>query len=212
MSTLPVATTAQVRDRAWALARRHRGRLALTVGLHAAATVAGLAGPALLGLLVDEVGAGTTAGHVDRIALAVLAALVAQVVLVRVARLASYVLGERVLAELREEFLDGVLGLPLGTVEAAGTGDLIARSTSDVEHVAEVVRFGVPETLIATVTVAIRVSGTAKRTTSATSSTSRVERASRSPVPACSTVPRGRASTPSRNSSRSSARTRSPRT
>ena len=109
---LPVATTTQVRRRARALAREHRGRLALTVGLHAAATVAGLAGPALLGLLVDEVGQGTTAGHVDRVALAVLAALIAQVVLVRVARLASYVLGERVLAELREEFLDGVLALP----------------------------------------------------------------------------------------------------
>jgi ABC-type multidrug transport system fused ATPase/permease subunit len=143
--------------RARALARQHRGRLALTVGLHAAATVAGLAGPALLGLLVDEVGAGTTAGHVDRIALAVLAALVAQVVLVRVARLASYTLGERVLAELREEFLDGVLALPLGTVEQAGTGDLLARSTRDVEDVAEVVRFAVPETLIAVVTVTLTV-------------------------------------------------------
>ena len=154
---LPVATTTQVRDRARVLARRHRGRLALTVGLHAVATLAGLAGPALLGLLVDEVGDGTTASHVDRIALAVLAALVAQVVLVRVARLASYVLGEQVLAELREEFLDGVLALPLGTVEQAGTGDLLARSTRDVEDVAEVVRFAVPETLIATVTVALTV-------------------------------------------------------
>jgi ABC-type multidrug transport system fused ATPase/permease subunit len=152
---LPVATTAQVRRRARALAREHRGRLALTVGLHAAATVAGLAGPALLGLLVDQVGDGTTTGHVDRIVLAVLAALVAQVVLVRVARLASYVLGERVLAELREEFLDGVLALPLGTVEQAGTGDLLSRSTRDVEDVAEVVRFAVPETLIAIVTVAL---------------------------------------------------------
>ena len=154
---LPVATTTQVRDRARTLARRHRGRLALTVGLHAAATLAGLAGPALLGLLVDEVDDGTTAGHVDRIALAVLAALLAQVVLVRVARLASYVLGEQVLAELREGFLDGVLALPLGTVEQAGTGDLLARSTRDVEDVAEVVRFAVPETLIATVTVALTV-------------------------------------------------------
>src|SRR5215211_4166842 len=152
---LPVATAAQVRERARAVARRHRGRLALTVGLHAAAALAGLAGPALLGLLVDEVTGGTTTGRADRIALAVLAALVAQVVLVRVARLASYVLGERVLAELREEFLDGVLALPLGTVEQAGTGDLLARSTRDVEDVAEVVRFAVPETLIATVTVAL---------------------------------------------------------
>ena len=137
------------------MARRHRGPLALAVGLHAAAALAGLAGPALLGLLVNEVTGATTAGNVDRIALAVLAALVAQVVLVRVARLASYVLGERVLAELREEFLDGVLALPLGTVEEAGTGDLLARSTRDVEDVAEVVRFAVPETLIALVTVAL---------------------------------------------------------
>ena len=154
---LPVATAAQVRARARALARRHRGRLALAVGLHAAAALAGLAGPALLGLLVDEVGAGTTTGRVDRVALAVLAALAAQVVLYRVARLASYVLGERVLGELREEFLDGVLALPLGTVEQAGTGDLLARSTRDVEDVAEVVRFAVPETLIAAVTVALTV-------------------------------------------------------
>jgi ABC-type multidrug transport system fused ATPase/permease subunit len=157
MSGLPLATAAQVRARARAVARRHRGLLALAVGLHAAAALAGLAGPALLGLLVDEVTGGTTAGRVDRIALAVLAALVAQVVLLRVARLASYTLGERVLAELREEFLDGVLGLPLGTVEEAGTGDLLARSTRDVEDVAEVVRFAAPETLIAVVTVALTV-------------------------------------------------------
>jgi ABC-type multidrug transport system fused ATPase/permease subunit len=157
VSGLPLATAAQVRARARAVARRHRGLLALAVGLHAAAALAGLAGPALLGLLVDEVTGGTTAGRVDRIALAVLAALVAQVVLLRVARLASYTLGERVLAELREEFLDGVLGLPLGTVEEAGTGDLLARSTRDVEDVAEVVRFAAPETLIAVVTVALTV-------------------------------------------------------
>jgi ABC-type multidrug transport system fused ATPase/permease subunit len=154
---LPVATSAQVRERARVLARGHRRAMALAVGLHVAAALAGLAGPALLGLLVDEVTGGTTAGRVDRIALAVLAALVAQVVLVRVARLASYVLGERVLAELREEFLDGVLALPLGTVEEAGTGDLLARSTRDVEDVAEVVRFALPETLIAVVTVALTV-------------------------------------------------------
>ena len=123
MNGLPVATTARVRDGPgrWPACR---GALTLAVGLHAAAAWPGWPSPALLGLLVDEVTGDTTPGRVDRIALAVLAALVAQVVLVRVARLASHVLGERVLAELREEFLDGVLALPLGTVETAGTGDL----------------------------------------------------------------------------------------
>ena len=50
-----------------------------------------------------------------------------------------------------------MLALPLGTVETAGTGDLLARSTRDVEDVAEVVRFAVPGALIATVTVALTV-------------------------------------------------------
>jgi ABC-type multidrug transport system fused ATPase/permease subunit len=157
MSALPVATSAQVRAYAFAIARRHRRALTVVVGLHAAATLAALAGPALLGAIVEAVRQGTTTGHVDRLVLAVLAALVVEVGLVGVARNASYVLGERVLAELREGFLDRVLALPLGTVERAGTGDLLTRSTRDGDEVAESVRFAVPETLIATVTTVLTV-------------------------------------------------------
>jgi ABC-type multidrug transport system fused ATPase/permease subunit len=157
MSTLPVAEPAQVRAHAVAIARRHRRALTVTIGLHAAAALAGLAGPPLLGAIVDAVRHGTTTGHVDRLALAVLAALVVQVGLVGLAQQASYALGERVLAELREEFLDRVLALPLGTVERAGTGDLLTRSTRDGDEVAEVVRFAVPETLIAGVTTVFTV-------------------------------------------------------
>jgi ABC-type multidrug transport system fused ATPase/permease subunit len=157
MSALPVATPAQVRAYAVAIARRHRRALTVVVGLHAAATLAALAGPALLGAIVEAVRQGTTTGHVDRLVLAVLAALVVEVGLVGVARNASYVLGERVLAELREGFLDRVLALPLGTVERAGTGDLLTRSTRDGDEVAESVRFAVPETLIATVTTVLTV-------------------------------------------------------
>jgi ABC-type multidrug transport system fused ATPase/permease subunit len=155
MSALPVAGTAQVRTHARAIARRHRRGLAGTVGLHAASALAALAAPALLGEIVDSVRHGTTPEHVDRVALALLAALAAHVVLERSARMASYALGERVLAELREEFLDRVLALPLGTVERAGTGDLLTRSTRDVDEVAETVRFAVPEVLIAAVTATL---------------------------------------------------------
>ena len=161
MSALPVASAAQVRARAAAVARRHRGAVAVAVGLHAAAALAGLAGPPLLGGLVDAVRRGTTEGHVDLVAGAVLAALLAQVALVRCARLRADVLGERVLAELREEFLDRTLALPLSTVEQAGSGDLLTRSTRDVDEVAEVVRFAVPETLVATVTAVLTVAAAA---------------------------------------------------
>jgi ABC-type multidrug transport system fused ATPase/permease subunit len=158
VSALPVASSADVRTHARTIARRHRRELWTAVGLHAAAALAGLAGPALLGAMVESVRRGTTTEHVDRIALALLAALLAQVALTRAARLASYVLGERVLAEMREQFLDDVLALPLGTVERAGTGDLLTRSTRDVEEVAQIVRFAVPETLIAAVTTVLTLS------------------------------------------------------
>lgn len=48
---------------------------------------------------------------------------------------ASYVFGETVFAQLREEAVDGVVGLPLETVERAGTGDLLGRTTGDIKQV-----------------------------------------------------------------------------
>ena len=73
------------------------------------------------------------------------------------ARRSAFVLGETVFAELRERFLEKVLSLPLSTVERAGTGDLVTRSTGDVEALARTVRFAVPEVLVASVTVLLTV-------------------------------------------------------
>jgi ABC-type multidrug transport system fused ATPase/permease subunit len=50
-----------------------------------------------------------------------------------------------------------VLALPLSTVERAGTGDLVSRTTSDVDSLARTIRFAVPETLIAAVTTGLTV-------------------------------------------------------
>src|SRR3712207_9521620 len=69
----------------------------------------------------------------------------------------SFVLSERVFAELREAFMRRVLALPLSTVERAGTGDLVSRTTADVDALARTVRFAVPETLIAAVTTLLTV-------------------------------------------------------
>ncbi|OYV59753.1 MAG: multidrug ABC transporter ATP-binding protein [Actinobacteria bacterium 21-73-9] len=65
------------------------------------------------------------------------------------ARRRAYVLGETVFAELREEFLDSVLALPLAEVERAGTGDLLSRVTNDMNALSRTVRFAVPEWLVA---------------------------------------------------------------
>jgi ABC-type multidrug transport system fused ATPase/permease subunit len=67
------------------------------------------------------------------------------------ARRRSYILGETVFAQLREEFLESVLALPLVEVERAGTGDLLSRTTNDIEALSRTVRFAMPEWLVAIV-------------------------------------------------------------
>jgi ABC-type multidrug transport system fused ATPase/permease subunit len=154
---LPIAEGGELRLQARSLGRRHRRALAAMVGLHAAAAAAGLAGPPLLGELVESVESGTTRAHVDTIVLILAGFLVAQTVLTWFARRASFVLSEKIFAGLREDFMRRVLALPLSTVERAGTGDLVSRTTADVDTLARTVRFAVPETLIAAVTTILTV-------------------------------------------------------
>jgi ABC-type multidrug transport system fused ATPase/permease subunit len=154
---LPVAAGAELRDQARRLARRHRLGLIGMVALQATAAAAGLAGPPLLGRLVQSVEDGTTTAYIDEVVLVLAAFLVVQTILTWFGRRASFVLSEKMFAELREEFMERVLALPLSTVERAGTGDLVSRTTADVDALARTVRFALPETLIAVVTVMLTV-------------------------------------------------------
>ncbi len=86
--------------------------------------------------------------------------MLVQSVLTRYAAYASFSLGERVFAELREGFIDRVLALPLSTVERAGTGDLISRTTNDIDALSETVRFAVPSVLVAGVTTMLTLVAT----------------------------------------------------
>lgn len=149
---LPVADGPAVRRYAARLARQHPRELSVTVTLHVLAAVAGLAAPRLIGDLVQAVSVGTTTSFVDRTIAIIAAFLLAQTVLTRYARYLSSALGEKVLAELREDFVDQALALPVGVVERAGTGDLLTRTSRDVEQLGWSVRFAVPETIIAVVT------------------------------------------------------------
>ncbi|GAA1608655.1 ABC transporter ATP-binding protein [Kribbella sancticallisti] len=157
---LPVADSAEVRRHARRLARRHPRALITTMGLHALAAVSGLAAPRLIGTLVEDVQQGTTAGQVNQVILVIAVFIVVQSLLTRWARFRSFALGEQVLAELREEFVDNALALPIGTVERAGTGDLLSRTSRDVDALSRTVRFAVPETIVAFVTVLFTVGAT----------------------------------------------------
>lgn len=154
MRTLPLASPG--RALAWARItwRTDRRDFLLVLALYALATTAGLAGPQILGHLVDGVVEGRGAG-VDLLALTFAGFLLAQSALMRLARVRTGILGQRVLARTREEFVDETLRLPLSTIEAAGTGDLVSRATRDVERIDNAVRNAVPEIAAAAITVVL---------------------------------------------------------
>src|SRR6266536_2513265 len=155
---LPIASRREVRAYARRLMLRNPWPLAAALALHGLAASAGLATPRLLGGLVQNATDGRlTLRQVDLAALAITGLITAQAVMARFAVYLSTRVGERVLAELREEFVRQVLRLPLSTVERAGSGDLLTRTTRDVDAMSRAARMAVPETLIAIVTGALAV-------------------------------------------------------
>ncbi|MFJ9968493.1 ABC transporter ATP-binding protein [Streptomyces avermitilis] len=147
---LPVAEPADVRRAAVRLVRADGRAFAAVLVLNALAAGTGLAGPWLLGRIVDGVGAGGGVRAVDRLALGILLCSLAQLLLARWARYVGHRFGERTLARVREEFVDRTLALPASVVERAGTGDLTARGTADVAAVGTTLRDVGPDLLIHT--------------------------------------------------------------
>ncbi|HET7532685.1 MAG TPA: ABC transporter ATP-binding protein [Nocardioidaceae bacterium] len=156
--TLPVADGRQVSRYVGRLLRHHRRPVVLATLLHSAAALAALAGPRLLGNLVEAVEKGTSLGYVNRTILLLAGFLVVQTVLTRYARYVSFVLGEEVLADLREDFVDNTLAIPVGVVESAGSGDLLTRTSRDVEQLGWSVRWALPEWSIAAITAVMTFS------------------------------------------------------
>ncbi len=155
---LPVADRREVGAFASRLLRTRRAMITALLVLHALAAIAGLVVPRILGSLVDQASApGTLASTLDGLALAVLGVVVVQAILTFFALWMSTLFGQDLLAEAREYVVRTVLGLPLGKVESASTGDLVTRVTRDVSTMSMSVRFGLPESVIAGMTTLLTV-------------------------------------------------------
>lgn len=150
-TTLPVGTPTTVRSYVRELLRRHRGRFTVLVAFNAVAVIASIVGPYLLGGLVEDLSEGVRDLHLERTAGVFALALVVQTVFTRLMRLRSAMLGEEMLADLREDFLVRSVGLPPGVLERAGTGDLLSRITTDIDRLANAMREAVPQLAIGVV-------------------------------------------------------------
>ncbi|WP_371582195.1 ABC transporter ATP-binding protein [Streptomyces sp. NBC_01314] len=160
-NTLPVGAPATVRSYVAELFRRHRRAFVLLITVNTIAVVASMAGPYLLGTLVERVSDEARELHLELTAAVFVVALVVQAVFVREVRLRGAVLGERMLADLREDFLVRSVGLPPGVLERAGTGDLLSRITTDIDRLGNAMREAVPQLAIGVVWVALLIGGLA---------------------------------------------------
>ncbi|SDD11725.1 ABC transporter ATP-binding protein [Streptomyces prasinopilosus] len=157
--TLPVGAPATVRAYVGELLRRHRRAFVVLVTVNTVAVLSSMVGPYLLGGLVERVPDRTRELHLGLTAALFVGALAVQAVFVRQVRLRGAMLGERMLADLREDFLVRSVGLPPGVLERAGTGDLLSRITTDIDRLGNAMREAVPQLVIGVVWAALLLGG-----------------------------------------------------
>ncbi len=159
---LPIANSGLVvRFVGGMLATRKRLVAAVLLATARAAT-AGLLVPRRLGNLVASTVNDVQAGKVDAAlaganaaAIVVAGLVLVQSLVVFVAKTCSTLLGQGVLAEAREFVVRAILRLPLSRVESASSGDLVTRVTRDVGTMSESVRWALPESIFAAITVVL---------------------------------------------------------
>ncbi|KFZ81175.1 multidrug ABC transporter permease [Amycolatopsis sp. MJM2582] len=142
---LPTADGKRIRAVLGELLRTSKARAAGALTMLVGATAIGLLTARLLGHIVDLVIEKRPAIELATPVVALVLVAVAQAIATALGVSLTAKLGETLLADLRERFVDRALGLPLEQIERAGSGDLTARVTNDVTVVARAVREALPE-------------------------------------------------------------------
>ncbi|MCS0605564.1 ABC transporter ATP-binding protein/permease [Streptomyces sp. LP11] len=158
---LPVATARQTRARLRAALRGERPALWAALAMLVLDSALTLAGPLAIGRITQAVadhrGAGALTGPVLLLTVAAVAgALTGWAATVLLARAVLTVTGR-----LREDALAAALALPVDTVEAGGTGDLVSRVSGDAERVSEAASGAVGDFAAAALTILVTLAGLA---------------------------------------------------
>ncbi|TCK26223.1 ABC transporter ATP-binding protein [Pseudonocardia endophytica] len=152
---LPTAGSREVRAETRRLLRSRPGLLTGTVVTLVPGTVCGLAGPWVLGAMVDVVVGHRATGELVGLAGVLLGAAVGQALLTGAGSALMARLGQDLTAGVRENVVARALEIPAHEVERAGTGDLVARVSGDVESVNEAVSGVLPTFVEAGLTIAL---------------------------------------------------------
>jgi len=141
---LPIASDETVNKELFTLFSQHKLEFGVVALLQVLTVIAALVAPRAFGNMLEALkdGAGRSAvvGTVTVIGIA----LVIQTVFAYFTRTKAAVLGEYVLSSLRERFVQRAVQLPPDAIERAGSGELLNRTTTDINHVTWAVRDALP--------------------------------------------------------------------
>ena len=154
---LPIATNRTVGAKMLELFAAYKDEFLLVIATQIVVAVAAVITPWIIGRSFDALAGGAQAAVIRTYVVAIAISMLANVVATWFADFRSRVLGQKVFHELRVRLVEAVMHLPLSTVEAAGTGDLLGRTTADVNRVEFIIRQGVSRIMVLSFQVVVTV-------------------------------------------------------
>ncbi|WP_124054174.1 ABC transporter ATP-binding protein [Arcanobacterium ihumii] len=154
---LPIASNKTVLREISALIRKFKAEFALTLGLQVLVALASIVTPWIIGVTIDYVAQGKSFALVKQNIYILIVAVLFQASVAWLADYRARVLGQKMFHEMRINLVDAITHLPLSVVEAAGTGDLLGRTTSDIDRVEFVIRQGISRITVLSLTILVTV-------------------------------------------------------
>lgn len=139
---LPLTTSKTAWTKVWELTKPHRTLFYLSLTLQITAVIAGVAIPWIVGKLLDTISNGTTLTTVHLFLSGLLALVITRAIIYYIAEYYSQMFAEKIFARIRAKLINDYLRVPLGTLESAGSGDIIARGTHDIDAVRYLLQMG----------------------------------------------------------------------
>ncbi|MEM7091725.1 MAG: ABC transporter ATP-binding protein [Actinomycetota bacterium] len=147
---LPLASPSVVRGWVRDFVGRRRRKAVGVLVLLVITTAAFASIPGIIGVAVSTVTDGGDRGDLALLAAVMVAVTVVMMIGTYFGRNAAAEFGESILDELRLRVYDATVALPGSVVESVGTGELVARTTGDVETLAGATRNAIPVVLFTT--------------------------------------------------------------
>lgn len=154
---LPIATNATVARNLATLFNKFKGELIGVLVVQLCVAAATVVMPWIIGSSFDSVAQGTTAETIRTNIIIVIVAVLVQSIMATYGEYISRVFGQKVFHEMRVDLVSSVTHLPLSTVESAGTGDLLGRTTTDIDRIEFIVRVGISRIMMLVMQVIVTV-------------------------------------------------------